>query len=131
MTTGFEPFSNSKLTFKISDTTSSVDTETGNVVMDTISKVYDAFLAQKRPPDYLADDGIDTTAIYLEGRLVSPWRFDSGVYPNRVATATFNGISGEFELLPEEELIAASYKPWAGTKIRGWFKAFGPARSTP
>lgn len=130
MTTGFEPFANSTLVFSVSGNTTTVDPDTGNVIPSTTTESYAAYLAQRRPPQYLADDGIDTTTIYLEGQLIDPWKFDSKVYPNSVATATFDGITGTFELLPTEERIA-SYKPWLGTQLRGWFKAFGPARSTP
>ena len=130
MTTGFEPFANSTLVFSVSGNTTTVDPDTGNVIPSTSTETYVAFLAQMRPPQYLADDGIDTTTIYLEGQLINPWRFGVRVYPNSVAQATFDGITGTFELLPTEERLSA-YKPWLGTQLRGWFKAFGPARSTP
>lgn len=124
--TGFEPFANTTLVFSVSTNTTAVDSETGNVVPTTATETYSAYLAQKKLPTYLADDGIDSTAIYLEGQLISPWSEGVRLFPNSTAEATFQGSVGKFELLPQEKLLP-SYKPWLGTPIRGIFKAYGPA----
>ena len=124
--TGFEPFANATLSFSTSGNTTSVDSETGNVIPIVVTTTYTAYLSQKKLPTYLAEDGIDSTAIYLEGQLISPWSEGARLFPNSVAEATFQGVAGKFELLPQEKLIPR-YKSWLGTPIRGIFKAYGPA----
>ncbi len=121
--TGFAPFTNATLTFQVAGGVT-VDPRTGNVIESTTAEVYNAFLKQKRPPDYLNLSGVDRQIVYLEGKLVSPQTFSSSVVPGMPAAATFQSLTGEFELLPDESLLP-DYRASLFTPVRGLFRIVG------
>ncbi len=121
--TGFAPFTNTTLTFQVA-TGVTVDPRTGNVIESTTAQVYSACLKQKRPPEYLGLAGIDRQTIYLEGKLVSPQVFSSGVVPGMSAAASFQSLTGEFELLPDESLLP-DYRADLFASVRGLFRIVG------
>jgi hypothetical protein len=122
MTNPAPPLANATLVFAVTSGYA-VDSTTGNLVSLTTSGVYYATLKQSRNPRYEQRLGVDETAIYMKGRLVSPLAF-SGVPPGEVAQAIVENQEGRFELLPTTEM-AVHYRQFLGAPIHGYFRAIG------
>ena len=122
MTNPAPPLANATLVFAVTSGYAVYST-TGNLVSLTTSGVYYATLKQSRNPRYEQRLGVDETAIYMKGRLVSPFAF-SGVPPGEVAQAIIENQEGRFELLPTTEM-AVHYRQFLGAPIHGYFRAVG------
>ena len=122
MTNPAPPLANATLVFAVTSGYA-VDSTTGNLVSLTTSGVYYATLKQSRNPRYEQRLGVDETAIYMKGRLVSPLAF-SGVPPGATAQAAIESQEGRFELLPTTEM-AVHYRQFLGAPIHGYFRAVG------
>jgi hypothetical protein len=122
MTNVLAPLANATLVWQVASGYV-IDSETNNYIALSSGTTYYATLKQKQNPrfDYLL--GADSTAVYMEGRLVGPLAL-SGISPGSSAAATINGREGRFELLPNEQ-IAEHYWQFLGTPIRGIFRLVG------
>lgn len=116
------PLANATLVFTVASGYAT-DSATGNYVELTEETTYYATLKQSRDSRYDQRLGVDETAIYMKGRIVSPLAF-SGVPPGATAQATIEGQEGRFELLPTTEMTA-HYRQFLGTPIHGYFRAIG------
>jgi hypothetical protein len=145
--TAFEPFANATLSVALADapletgteTGWGVDPQTGNLVPNSAPsggvpspitiRTYKAHLHLVRKPQLNRAPGTDSTTFYLEGMLLDPWQFDPLVQPNQIFDAVFNGLNGQYELLPEQSMLPG-YKSVLGTRLSGIFRMSG-AGQTP
>tara|TARA_B100002019_G_scaffold293290_1_gene319889 strand:+ start:6423 stop:6812 length:390 start_codon:yes stop_codon:yes gene_type:complete len=122
MSNPIPPLANATLVFATASGYA-VDSMTGNYVQIDQDATYYATLKQSRDPSYDQRIGVDESAIYMKGRLVSPLAF-SGVPPGSVAEATIETQEGRFELLPSTEMTD-HYRQFLGTPIHGYFRVVG------
>lgn len=121
--TAWAPFNNVQLTFQVADGFQE-DPDTGNWEPIATEEVYQAALKQASPPRYLYEQGIDPQEIFLQGRLLSPKRLSEGVKPGAIASCEFQGLTGRFELLPDESTLP-QFQQIIGQPIRGLFRMLG------
>lgn len=135
---GFEPYANATLFAEVAEAASltgwTVDPSTGNPIPSSASAVnaqaplrtvaYTAHLKNRGGPRYEKLTGADQTTLYLEGVLLNPWQFDELVKPNQLFRATYNGLSGTFELLPEHSILP-EFNVFLGTRLYGVFRMAG------
>lgn len=144
---GFEPFANATLSVDLAvapleDTGTTgwvIDPATGNLIpsRDPVGGVgsplqrqtYQAHLHQVRPAQLQREAGVNHTSFYLEGKLLAPWQFDDLIQPNQIFDAVFNGLSGKYELLPEQSTLP-EYKSILGTRLYGIFRLAGAGQTT-
>jgi hypothetical protein len=143
----YEPFANATLSVDLAvaplETESATgwinDPRTGNLIPNpepegaTPSPVekqtYKAHLHLVRRPQLNRAAGVDSTTLYLEGMLLDPWSFDELIQPNQIFDAVFNGLTGKYELLPEQSMMP-EFKQILGTRLSGIFRMSG-AGQTP
>jgi hypothetical protein len=122
------PLENTEVTGWITDPNTgnlTPNPEPEGVVGSPITRqTYTAHLHPVRMPELNREAGINSTTFYLEGKLLEPWQFDSLVTPNQIFEATYNGLIGKFELLPEQSVLP-EYKSILGTRIYGIFRFSG------
>jgi hypothetical protein len=115
------------------------DRETGNwipnpvAVGPTPSPIYEVtykcHLHVSQDPQLNRVVGINSTTFFLEGMLLDPWEFDPQIVPNQRFTATYNGLEGWFELLPEQTTLP-DFKQFIGTRIVGIFRVAGAGKTS-
>ncbi len=138
----FEPYANATLTVDLAvapldnnEVTGWItDPDTGNLIPNPepegdvnspiTRRTYRAHLHPVQRPQLNREAGINSTMIYLEGKLLEPWQFDDLVAPNQIFETVYNGLIGKFELLPEQSVLP-EYKSILGTRIYGIFRMSG------
>lgn len=130
MATGpFAPYTNSLLEFQVSSGVLVSDTH-GNQRPGLSTIQIEAMLKQNTRPQIERREGVDTSAIYLEGRLTGVVGAASGqelvmprsITPDSLCSATWQGLTGRFWLeftAPNPYLEALQI--YLLTEIKGWF----------
>jgi hypothetical protein len=145
MSTGmgvYEPFANATLSVDLAaaplESNGTVgwitDPETGNFIPNPVPdggvrspitrRTYSAHLHLARMPQLNREAGINSTTFFLEGKLLEPWQFDELIAPNQIFDAVYNGLTGKYELLPEQSMLP-EFKSILGTRLYGIFRMTG------
>lgn len=126
MASPFAPYANASLRWQVPTGGSTVDAATGNVIPETAEIVLTALLNQRGGNSRQLPDsrpqGVDETAVYLEGYAVEPMELPVSVVPLSRAIATWDNRHGSFVLLVTGR-SPYGVDPITGTKLKGWFQA--------
>lgn len=143
----FEPFANATLSVDLAvapldDTETTgwiIDPNTGNLIPSPeptggvgspiTRRTYKAHLHLARMPQLNRAAGVNSTTFFLEGKLLDPWQFDDLIQPNQIFDAVYNGLTGKYELLPEQSMLP-EYKSILGTRLYGIFRQSGAGQTT-
>jgi hypothetical protein len=143
----FEPYANATLSVDLAvapleDTENTgwiTDPRTGNLVPSpepvgevcspVQRRIYKAHLHPSRLPQLNRAAGVNSTTFALEGLLLEPWQFDDLIQPNQIFDAVYNGLPGQYELLPEQSMLP-EFKSILGTRLRGIFRMSGAGLTT-
>lgn len=143
----FEPYANATLTVDVAvapleDTEITgwiTDPETGNLIPSpepigevgspVTRRTYKAHLREARMPQLNRAAGVNSTTFFLEGKLLDPWQFDDLIKVNQIFDAVYNGLTGKYELLPEQSVLP-EYKSILGTRLYGVFRLSGAGQIT-
>lgn len=126
----FEPFKNSLLTFQVSSG-SLIEDALGNMRPGTAVVEVEAILKQVSRPNVEPREGVDTTAIFLDGYIVSVAGAEAGyeqLLPGAVTqdspcAATWQGRTGRFWMeFTAPNPYVRSQGIYFVDKLRGWFE---------
>jgi len=146
MLTAFGPFANATLTVDLAvapyvqnqETGWITDPDTGNMIPNPVTQVgvampitrhvYSAHLHPSSTPQLIREAGVNSSQFILEGQLLDPWQFDELVAPNQIFDATYNGMNGKYELLPDRTMLP-EFKSILGTRLYGIFRMSGAGQT--
>jgi hypothetical protein len=125
MSSPFVSFANFTATFQVSGGALTQDAKgnwrPGKAAIEVIAQMDQTDL--EKSPVVERRPGIDSTAVYLEGTLISPLPLPSSITPNTPCSAVWNGINGEFFLeFQARDSILADLGIDFLDEIKGWWQ---------
>lgn len=123
VTSPFAPYANSLLRFQVASGELLTDIKTGNKRPGTAIVDVVALLEQKRSPQNKELPGVDDTAVWVEGFLITPRPLPGAITPESQCFGTWQGREGRFhlEFTARNPYIAALGIDLV-EKIRGYFQ---------
>lgn len=118
----FASFANFEATFQVA-TGNLVADRKGNLRPQQATVAVVAQMDQPSKPVEAIAPGIDQSAIYLKGTLISPQPLPSAVTPASPCAATWNGVAGQFFLeFTGRDSILSSLGIGFLDELKGWFQ---------